>query len=107
MIQDKTKEQFVKELGEAASQTAGLKTSEAGLLVAEKALKESQDRLLVSLETASEGIWSLDSEFRTVFVNAGMAEMLGYHPEEMLGKTLYSSMFEEDLPDYRTRMTIP
>src|SRR5579885_300319 len=36
-----------------------------------------------------EGMWLLDAEDRTTFVNARMAEMLGYTTEEMLGRPLY------------------
>jgi PAS domain S-box-containing protein len=40
------------------------------------------------LELCYAGMWSIDSELRTTFVNARMAEMLGYSPQEMLGRTL-------------------
>jgi PAS domain S-box-containing protein len=38
------------------------------------------------VETATEGIWIGDPEARTTYVNKKLAEMLGYSPEEMLGK---------------------
>jgi len=47
--------------------------------------KELEFRRLV--ETASEGIWTIDTEGKTTFVNKRMADMLGYSPEEMLGKS--------------------
>lgn len=49
------------------------------------------------LEACFAGIWSIDSELRTNFVNARMAEMLGYSPQEMLGRTLYDFLFPEDV----------
>jgi diguanylate cyclase (GGDEF)-like protein/PAS domain S-box-containing protein len=48
-------------------------------------LKESEERNRRIIETAQEGIWILDTDDRTVFVNARMAEMLGYSIQEMLG----------------------
>src|SRR3954468_21593661 len=37
----------------------------------------------------SQGIWAVDADDRTTFVNARMAEMVGARPEEMLGASLY------------------
>ncbi|MEJ2716334.1 MAG: PAS domain S-box protein, partial [Deltaproteobacteria bacterium] len=67
---------------------------------AEQALRESEERYRRLVETANEGIWSLDEHLRSTFVNRKMAEMLGYEPEEMLGKTVHSFMFEEDLAEH-------
>ncbi len=49
----------------------------------EKALKESETKYRQMIETATEGVWMLDADDRTVFVNRQLAEMLGYTPEEM------------------------
>ena len=38
------------------------------------------------VETASEGIWTIDENDVTTFVNQSLAKMLGYEPEEMVGK---------------------
>jgi PAS domain S-box-containing protein len=56
------------------------------------------------VEAANEGVWSMDGQFRTTFVNRKMADMLGYSPEEMLGRTVDSFMFEEDSLDHEARM---
>ncbi|MFZ5630632.1 MAG: bifunctional diguanylate cyclase/phosphodiesterase [Spirochaetota bacterium] len=45
--------------------------------------RELEFRRLV--ETASEGVWTIDENGLTTFVNHRMADMLGYLPEEMLG----------------------
>lgn len=68
-----------------------------------EALRESEERYRRFVETANEGVWATDEDLRTTFVNRKMAEMLGYAPEEMLGKTPYSFMFEEDLPEQHRR----
>src|SRR3954451_20822373 len=37
----------------------------------------------------SQGIWAVDADDRTTFVNGRMAELVGAKPEEMLGAPLY------------------
>lgn len=56
----------------------------------EQALRESEERFRTLLKSLHEGVWALDKEDRTTFVNPRMAEMLGYTEEEMLGKPVYS-----------------
>lgn len=55
---------------------------------AESALRESEERYRRIVETAEEGIWVIDAESNTSFVNRKMADMLGYTEEEMLGQSL-------------------
>ncbi|WP_200375835.1 sensor domain-containing diguanylate cyclase [Thiocystis violacea] len=62
---------------------------------AEHALLESERRYRRIVENSQEGIWTIDAEQRTNFVNARMAEMLGYPVEEMLGRSLLEFMSEE------------
>lgn len=60
------------------------------------ALRESEERYRRIIDTANEGIWVVDGNFRFTFVNARMADMLGYGVDEMLGKRFVSFLFEED-----------
>ena len=53
---------------------------------AEEALKESEGRYRRIVETAQEGIWMIDAEGNTIYVNRQLAEMFGYTVEEMLGR---------------------
>jgi diguanylate cyclase (GGDEF)-like protein/PAS domain S-box-containing protein len=57
---------------------------------ADRALKASEERYRRIVETAFEGIWVIDAQHTTTFVNARMAEMLGYTAEEMLGKPVFN-----------------
>ena len=70
---------------------------------AQEALQASAERYRRIVETSSEGIWILNEEGRTTFVNKRIADMLGDAPEEMLGKRVNSFMFEEDLEDHELR----
>jgi PAS domain S-box-containing protein len=63
--------------------------------LAEQALRESELKYRRIVETAQEGIWVIDSEARTSFVNRRMAEMLGSTPEEMAGRPVFEFMDEE------------
>ncbi len=58
----------------------------------ELVLRESEDRYRNIVNTAQEGIWLIDSEARTSFVNKRMADMLGYRPEQMMGQSFFSFM---------------
>jgi len=63
---------------------------------AERALADSEQRYRQIVETANEGIWLVDSEYRTLFMNRRGAEMFGSTPEDMLGQTVFEFMHEED-----------
>jgi PAS domain S-box-containing protein len=65
--------------------------------LAEQALRESEEKHRLLLENLQEGVWAIDSESRTTFVNRRMAEMLGYPEEEMLGKHLFDFMDERGI----------
>jgi PAS domain S-box-containing protein len=68
----------------------------AKLTEAEAAARESETQYRRIVETANEGIWQLDAEARVTFVNARMAEILGYQPEEIRGKYKWDFLFDED-----------
>jgi len=60
-----------------------------------EALRESEERYRRIVDTADEGVWTIDAEANTDFVNPKMAQMLGYKVEEMLGRPLADFMDEE------------
>lgn len=64
---------------------------------------EIQKRYRIIVDTADEGIWVFDDEYRTTFVNNRMAELLGYENSEMIGKKLSDFLFKEDLPDFEKK----
>jgi PAS domain S-box-containing protein len=59
-----------------------------------EALLESEKKYRQLVETLQEGIWVIDSNACTTFVNRRMAEMLGYTVEEMTGRHLFEFMDE-------------
>ncbi len=59
-------------------------------------LKASEKKYRELLESLQEGVWAVDTEARTTFVNPRMAEMLGYSIDEMLGKPLFMFVGERE-----------
>ncbi len=53
------------------------------------ALRASEERYRLIIETTSEGVWLSDAGFLTTYVNQRLAEMLGYAREEMLGQSVW------------------
>lgn len=64
------------------------------LMTQKVALRESEDRYRRMLETANEGVWVIDAKGITSFVNVKMAVILGYLPQEMIGRHLFEFMDE-------------
>lgn len=56
---------------------------------AEEQLRESEEKYRGIVETAAEGIWMIDRDHKTTFVNSQMAEMVGYSVAEMDGKSIF------------------
>ena len=67
---------------------------------AEKALRESEEKFRHIITTVREGILSMDADWRITFVNAHLAEMLGYNIDEILGQSFEMLLFNEDLHDF-------
>ena len=58
------------------------------LAAAQEALRESERRYRRILETANEGIVTIDQHSTITFVNQRVTHILGYSIEDMLGKSL-------------------
>ncbi len=65
--------------------------------VEREARREGEQRYRDIADTATEGIWMLDSDLLTCFVNRRMAEMLGLTVGEMLGRPVLDFLFEQDV----------
>ena len=60
----------------------------------EQALRDSESKYRTIVDTAHEGIWAVDLASVTTYVNQRAAEMLGYQPEEVLGRSVFNFMDE-------------
>jgi PAS domain S-box-containing protein len=88
----KSHEQLLEELEALRRRVAELEALETTQTGLEKALRESESRYRQVVETAYEGVWIIDAECRTVFVNRRLAEMLDEEPERMIGASIFSFM---------------
>ncbi|MFO7892185.1 MAG: PAS domain S-box protein [Longimicrobiales bacterium] len=62
---------------------------EMGRVRALAGLAESEERTRLILQSVGEGIYGLDRDGRTTFVNPTAVEILGYQPEEILGRSMH------------------
>lgn len=72
----------------------------------EREIEESRIGYKRIVETAQEGIWETDKDFNTVFVNARMAEMLGYTVEEIMAtpaKTFIAETSRQSVSELQQR----
>ena len=83
---------FLKEERSLINAIAGQLVGIVERLQVEEALQKGEKKYRQLVELAQEGVWSIDPEANTTFVNPRMAEMLGYTVEEMQGKHLFSFM---------------
>ncbi len=70
-------------------------TDISDVFLAKDALRQSEERYRRIVETAAEGIWEINENCQTTFVNQRMAEMLGYTVEEMMNKPFWAFMDED------------
>lgn len=63
--------------------------------LAEDKLRRSEERYRNIVDTAHEGIWLIDTNGVTTFVNRRMTEILGYTEEEMTGRPVFEFMDED------------
>lgn len=63
---------------------------------AEAAVRESQQRFQGLVETLSDWIWEVDQNGTYTYVSPKVTDLLGYEPEEVLGKTPFDFMPPEE-----------
>ncbi|MEN6371517.1 MAG: PAS domain S-box protein [Armatimonadota bacterium] len=66
-------------------------------LQADNELRQSERLHRQIIETALEGVWLLDSNWKTAFLNKRVAEMLGYTMQELMDYTVFDFVYEADL----------
>jgi PAS domain S-box-containing protein len=64
---------------------------------AEQEAAEARARYEEIVESASGGIWMVDPGAKTTYVNPHMASMLGYTREELLGRSAFELVVDDEL----------
>ncbi|MCU0447291.1 MAG: PAS domain-containing sensor histidine kinase [Microscillaceae bacterium] len=67
-------------------------------------LAESENRYKKLINIANEGVWIIDWEGNTTFLNPKMAQILGYTPAEVREKSFYDFVASSDLAQARTHL---
>ena len=62
---------------------------------AEEALRLSEEKYRTLVETMNEGFGSVDSSYRWTYVNQKLADMFGYTPDEMMGRSIIEIIPED------------
>ncbi|MEA1958269.1 MAG: PAS domain S-box protein, partial [Chloroflexota bacterium] len=94
LTSDEAEQSFFKEIAEYLSSALHTIDLEEERKLMEGALRDSEEKHRLILENLNEGIWQIDADGFTTFANPSMAQMLGYTPEEMLDKHLFTYMDE-------------
>jgi PAS domain S-box-containing protein len=63
----------------------------------EQALRESEAKYRTLVDTADEGIWTVDTAAMITYVNRRAAEILGYEPADLIGRSGFDLVHEDDL----------
>lgn len=64
---------------------------------AEEALIRSEEKYREIVENLSEGFWLVDNNFKTVFVNKKMNEIIGYSAEQLHSRSIIDYICEDQL----------
>jgi PAS domain S-box-containing protein len=65
--------------------------------IADARIKESEERLRAIVNLTNDYIWEIDPQWRYTYVSSKVYDIMGYRPEEMLGKSPFDFIFPEDL----------
>jgi PAS domain S-box-containing protein len=71
----------------------------------ETLLTESEKKYRLVVENINEGLWVIDNNSVTTFVNKRLAEMLGYTSEEMIGQDIFCFMDQDEAKNIRNNST--
>jgi len=86
---------------ELANANAVLKTEIAERKQAEEALREREQRFQDIAENAMEWIWEIDASGKYTYTSPIVEELLGYKPEEVLGRYFYDLFHPDDREEFK------
>ena len=94
-------ERYVDKQGSASVTYDELKRSICGAVknrIAEKLLRESEERLKLITENMQDVLILTDGNFKCTYVSSSIRWVLGFEPCELIGKPIYEFVHPDDLP---------
>lgn len=71
----------------------------------QQALDASESRFKAIVETTSDWIWEVDADLRYTYVSPQIEDMLGYKPQEIIGRTPFDLMPPEEAARLRKQVS--
>jgi PAS domain S-box-containing protein len=90
--EDKTKEKLIRELTDLRRRLIELESSETKQRKMLRDLRKSEERYRLLVESSSDFIWEVDANGIYTYANQKIKDLLGYEPEEIIGKTPFDLM---------------
>lgn len=90
--ENKTKKQLLNELVELRQRITELEKSEIERKQVEEELYKSKERFQNLVEITSDWVWEVDENAVYTYVSPKVRDILGYEPDEVLGKTPFDFM---------------
>jgi len=88
MDESKTREQLIDELAVAHGKIAELEKAVSERSKTEEVLRESEERYRLLFENLNDVVYSLDEESRITSISPSVERVLGYRPEELIGRKI-------------------
>ncbi len=96
-MKDKTKEQMMNELAELRKRITELEVTVVERKQAEEALRESEEKFRIFMETASDTMHITDKDGKFTWVNESMVRTFGYSKKEVIGMHITQFLTKETL----------
>lgn len=81
----------------------GILTDISGEIQAMEALKKSEIKFRTMVETSPDMIWEVDTRAVFTYLSPQITGTLGYAPEEMIGRSIFTILPEGSVPDLEDR----
>jgi len=73
-------------------------------VLAERSLKKSEERFRTLVETSPDMVWEIDAMGRFTYISPQSTQSLGYSPEELVGRLLFSLIPADTLPSVQAAL---
>ncbi len=90
-------EKYLKKLRALRREIAGLRRSKNKYKRFEEALRISEKRFRYVAENARDWVWEVDERGRYTYASPGVEKVLGYKPEELIGRHFYDFFDSKDI----------